>query len=95
MARSARNKQPIFGTMVKAEIAGSTKRAKKFVVDTMSVLTTSHLLKVFHKSTYLEKSVDRSSPTLSTLMNEHVKDCVEFAVCAKRYLTWLDETTAV
>ena len=91
VAKSSKVKMPIFGRMIRAEVKGvSTKKAKKYMEEEMDELSTSLVLKAFHKSTYLN-SAGKGAAGSNKLLPEHIQECADFAVCQQRYLAWLKE----
>ena len=90
VAKNSKNKMKIFGTLVRAEAAGSRPKAKKYLDDTMKEMCTSLVLKVFHADTYLTTA--KGVGTLGNkLMMNHIQECADFATCKQRYLAWLKE----
>ena len=90
VAKGSKVKQRIFGKLIRAEAIGSKSKAKKYLEDKMPELSTSLVLKVFHKSTYLHSSRSTGA-VLNNLMQDHVQECADFAVCQNRYLAWLKD----
>ena len=86
VAKNSRCKVPMLSTMIRCEAPGSQKSKKIFermVIDLNSEL----LLRIFDPKLYLTKVAGGS--TVSKLLPEHVKECVEFWVTKKRYFAWL------
>ena len=79
-------KQPIYGTMLKAEAPESEKGRRKYIVDKIDVYS-EHVYRVFDPNIYLVK-VGKDS-ALTKLDPTHVKEVCQFAVTTKRYLSYL------
>ena len=90
VAKSSKIKMPILGTMHKCEIQGSKKGgSKRYLEGEMLELDSRSVLRAFEPNTYLVRGA--TNGTSSRLLQEHVKEAMEFAVTKERYITWLGE----
>ena len=90
VAKTSKNKQKIFGTMVRWEETGSSKGKKIYMEQVMDEISSKLLFKVFEPDTYLARTAGvRGNGTVNKLMQEHVTEAVEFAVAGERYIDWL------
>jgi len=91
VAKSSKSKTKILGTMQKIELRGSAKGAgkkgKKYLEEVMLELDSGSVLRAFEPNTYLVRGA--ASGSSNRLLQEHVKEAMEFAVTKERYITWL------
>ena len=80
------SKQPIYGKMVRAEATGSTPRRRDYLEDTLNI-SSEHVLRIFAPETYLVKV--GTAAAQNKLLKAHVIDLCQFAVSAKRYLSFV------
>jgi hypothetical protein len=105
VARSARAKQAIYGTMYPAEKIPEkdteplapderTKKRKnkskqKEYLELYMDFTSEHFLRVFDPDCYLVKNNGKT--TMKNMLKDHVKEACDFYSTRKRYLSWLVE----
>jgi len=91
--KTKKNKQKIFGTLKKAEAAGSRKSNKKFFVEMFEELPSEHILAAIDPGVYMagRQSKDKNAQLNSSLLDLHVKQAVDFACVAERWCEGIDE----
>jgi hypothetical protein len=85
VARSSKCKMRIFAHLVRAETKKSTRAKKIYIEDVMPELSTSLVMKAFHRSTYV------NGKSQTKLSESHVQEVADFAVCNHRYLAWVKD----
>ena len=86
VAKNAKCKVKLLSTMVRCEAPESEKGKKVYLRESIDV-NSEHLLRIFDSKLYLTRIGGVSA--VSKLLPEHVKECVEFWVTKKRYISWL------